>query len=35
MIEDVNDRFDDHFISLKIRQILLQLGYELTESDLL
>ena len=35
MIKDANGRFDDHFISPKIRQILLHWVYELTESDLL
>ena len=35
MINDVNSRFDDYFISLNIRQILLHLGYELVENDLL
>ena len=35
MIIDANSRFDDYFISPKIRQILLHWGYELTESDLL
>ena len=35
MIKDVNGRFDDYFISPKIRQILLHWSYELTESDLL
>ena len=35
MIKDANGRFDDHFISPKIRIILLNWGYELTESDLL
>ena len=30
-----NSTFDDYSISPKIRQILLHLGYELTESDLL
>ena len=29
MIKDVNGRFDDYFISPKIRQILLYWGYEL------
>ena len=33
MIKDVNGRFDDYSISLKIRQILLHWGYELVESD--
>ena len=35
MIKDTNDRFDDYFISAKIRQILLHWGYELVEIDLL
>ena len=35
MINDVNFRFDDHSISLKIRQILFHWGYELVENDLL
>ena len=35
MIKDVNDRFEDYSISPKIRQILLHLGYELVENDLL
>ena len=35
MIKDVNVRFDDYSISLKIRQILLHWGYELVENDLL
>ena len=35
MIKDTKGRFDYHFISPKIRQILLHWGYELTESDLL
>ena len=34
MIRKVNSRFDDYTISPKIREILLQWGYELTESDL-
>ena len=29
MIKDVDGKFDDYFISSKIRQILLQWGYEL------
>ena len=33
MIKDVNVRFDDYSISPKIRQILLQWGYELAKSD--
>ena len=33
MIKDVNVRFDDYSISPKIRQILLQWGYELVKSD--
>ena len=35
MINDVNGKFDDYSISLKIRQILLHGGYELVEGDLL
>ena len=35
MIKDVNGNFNDYSISPKIRQILLNWGYELTESDLL
>ena len=31
MVKDVDGNFDDHSISLKIRQILLHWGYELTE----
>ena len=34
-IKDVNGRFDDYSISPKIRQILLNWGYELVENDLL
>ena len=33
MIKDANGRLDDYSISLKIREILLHWGYELTESD--
>ena len=33
MVKDVDGNFDDHSISLKIRQILLHWGYELTEKD--
>ena len=33
MIKDVNSKFDDYSISLKIRQILLHWSYELTEKD--
>ena len=33
MIKDAGSRFDDYSISLKIRQILLHWGYELTEKD--
>ena len=33
MIRDSGSKFDDYSISLKIRQILLQWGYELTEKD--
>ena len=32
MIRDVGRKFDDCLISPKIRQILLHLGYELTEN---
>ena len=35
MIRDANSKFDDYSISPKIRQILLQWGYELTEKDFL
>ena len=35
MINGVDGKFDDYSISPKIRQILLQWGYELTENDLL
>ena len=35
MIKGANGRFDDYFISPKIRQIFLHWGNELTESDLL
>ena len=34
MIKDFNGRFDDYFISPKIRQILLHWSYELVESRL-
>ena len=34
MIKNVNGRFDDYSISLKIRKIGLHWGYELVESDL-
>ena len=34
MIKDVNGRFDDYSILLKIKQILLHWDYELVESDL-
>ena len=34
MIKDAGSKFDDYSISPKIRQILLQWGYELTKSDL-
>ena len=34
MIKDAGSKFDDYSISSKIRQILLHLGYELTEKDL-
>ena len=33
MIRDAGGKFDDELISSKIRQILLQRGYELTEKD--
>ena len=33
MIRDAGTKFDDYSISLKIRQILLHLGCELTEQD--
>ena len=33
MIRDAGSKFDDYSISLKIRQILLHWGYELTEED--
>ena len=33
MIRDAGSRFDDYSISLKIRQILLHWGYELTEKN--
>ena len=33
MIKDVGSKFDDYSISPKIRQILLHLGYELTEKE--
>ena len=33
MMKDVGGKFDDYSISLKIRQILLHWGYELTEKD--
>ena len=35
MIKDVGGKFDDYSISPKIKQILLHLGYELVESNLL
>ena len=35
MIKDPSSKFDDYSISLKIRQILLHWGYELTEKDFL
>ena len=35
MIRNVDGRFDDYSISLKIRPILLHWDYELTEKDLL
>ena len=33
MIKDARSKFNDYSISPKIRQILLQWGYELTEKD--
>ena len=33
MIKDASSKFDDYSVSLKIRQILLHWGYELTEKD--
>ena len=33
MIRDAGSKFDDYLISPKIRQILLNWGYELTEKD--
>ena len=33
MMKDVGGKFDDYSISLKIKQILLHWGYELTEKD--
>ena len=33
MIKDVGSKFDDYSFSLKIRQILLHWGYELTEKE--
>ena len=35
MIRDAGSKIDDYSFSLKIRQILLQWGYELTEKDFL
>ena len=35
MIRDAGSKFDDYSISLKIRQILLPLGYELNEKNFL
>ena len=35
MIKDAGGKFGDYSISPKIRQILLHLGYELTEKDFL
>ena len=35
MIKDINGRFNVYAISLMIRQVLLHLGYELVENDLL
>ena len=34
MIKDVGNKLDDYSISPKIREVLLQRGYELTEKDL-
>ena len=33
MIRDAGSKFDDYSISLKIRQILLHWGHQLTEKD--
>ena len=33
MIKDAGSKFDDYLISLKIRQVLLHLGHEVTEKD--
>ena len=33
MIRDAGSKFHDYSVSLKIRQILLHRGYELTEKD--
>ena len=33
MVRDAGSKFDDYLILPKIRQILLQWGYELTEKD--
>ena len=35
LIRDTGSIFDDYLISPKVRQILLQWGYELTEKDFL
>ena len=35
MIKEAGSKFDDYSISLKIRQILLHWGYELTEKEFL
>ena len=35
MIEDVNGKFNDYSLSIKVRQSFLNWGYELIESDLL
>ena len=35
MIRDASSKFDDYYISPKIRQILLHWGYELTEKNCL
>ena len=33
MIRDIGSKFDDHSILPKFKQILLHVGYELTEKD--
>jgi len=35
MIKDKKSKYNDYSISPKIRQLLLQWGYEITEKDLL